>query len=384
MLDSPRKNILKGLQEILTRYYYNNIFSSSSVGFFCDTFESGDHCETYCGTTDNFGSEYIDEHCFFDLASLTKPFVTLLSILTLIERKKLSWADTAATIFPEYSSTAGSDMDIFHLLCHSSGLPAHRAYWTELERVDKGRRREWLANRIINEKRAYIQGAEHVYSDLGYLLLGYIVEEKTGQNLADFWKETIARPLGLEKILFFPARCPASNARFSATCHTNIEREAGRVHDDNCYALGGVGGHAGLFGTVEGVLILCQELLRSMTGKKNELPFSSHILKRACRRVNDSDWTAGFSLPSVQGSSSGSYFSEKSLGHLGFTGTSFWIDPEKKLVIVLLTNRIIKGENRQGIQQMRPEVHDYIAEQLGFSPTLHNGCGGGNAVTTSR
>ncbi len=361
----PQKKILKGLDELLVTSYNKGLFSASSVAFFCEDFDSGNHFHVYCGTTDAFKRVKTDKNSLFDLASLTKPLVTLLCILTLIENKELSWSDSVDTFFPGCSAESGKDLDIYHLLCHASGLPAHKMYWPELETMPFHKRRLWMVSKIINEERPYKKGAEHIYSDLGYMLLGFIVEEKSGQNMADFWKKTIAKPLGIDKKLFFPLLSPTREHCFVAT---SLEDKIvpGVVHDENCRALGGVSGHAGLFGTPSGVLTLCQELLFSLNNKKNHLPFSSQTLNMACLRDGDSDWTAGFSMPSRQGSSSGNYFSEQSIGHLGFTGTSFWIDPVKKLVVVLLTNRVIRGEKNEGIKQLRPLIHDYIAEQLGF------------------
>ena len=363
MSGSAKEKILKGLGEILLSACNKNIFTASSVAFFCLDFESGDHCQVDCGTTAHFNRPKTGKNVLFDLASLTKPLVTLLSVLALIEKKELSWFDTVDTFFPEYT---GKDIDIYHLLCHASGLPAHRAYWPELEKMPVETRRQWLISRISQEEREHKKGGKTIYSDLGYLLLGFIVEEKSGQNLAEFWRQTIARPLGVEKNLFFPSLLPSRKQRFVATSFDKERSTSGIVHDDNCQALGGICGHAGLFGTPSAVLTLCQELLFSLTEKENRLPFSSQTLKRACVRAGDSDWTAGFSLPSRQDSSSGSYFSEQSIGHLGFTGTSFWIDPVKELVVVFLTNRVIMGEERQGIKELRPRIHNYIAEQLGY------------------
>ena len=278
----------------------------------------------------------------------------------------MSWFDTVDTFFPECSADRCKDISIYHLLCHASGLPAHRVYWPELEKMAVEKRKRWLIGRIINEEREYRLGEKNLYSDLGYLLLGFIVEEKSGKNLADFWQKTIARPLGVEYDLFFPPCLPDRSYRFVATSVEEKRSMPGFVHDDNCRALGGICGHAGLFGTASAVLTVCQELLYSLNKKEHRLPFSHQTLKRACLRAGDSDWTAGFCLPSRQDSSSGIYFSEQSIGHLGFTGTSFWIDPVKKLAVVLLTNRVMMGDERDGIKELRPRIHNCIAEQLGY------------------
>lgn len=360
-----QKNIgLRKIENILVSYYNKNIFSACSLAFFHGENKSLKHCSIYCGTTDEYNGVKIDNSSLFDLASLTKPLVTLLSILTLIERKELAWSDTLKDLLPRHKSHNYNDVTVFHLLCHSSGLPAHRAYWHALETMDAEKRRRWLINEIVDEKMQYEAGEEHLYSDLGYLLLGFIVEEKTGKELAFYWNEVIAKPMGLDNTLFFPGMGQPEKSCFVATCPQNKDRPPGIVDDDNCRALGGASGHAGLFGTASGVLKLCQELVDIVHGKKSRLHISSQTLRRACSRVGASEWTAGFNMPSRTGSSSGKYFSDKSIGHLGFTGTSFWIDPVKKLAVVLLTNRIIKGNNMEGIKEFRPQIHNHIIENL--------------------
>ena len=364
MASIQKKNISKGIEQILLSGCNKDIFSAASVAFFDNGLGKNEHFAISCGSTDDSRTVKIDNSTFFDLASLTKPLVTLLSILTLIEKKELSWSDTIDTVLPGYKPHYYMDVDIHLLLCHSSGLPAHRAYWRTLKTIDTAKRKQWLINEIIGEKKVFKKGSKHLYSDLGYLLLGYIVEEITDLNLACFWNESIAKPMGLERELFFPVPCPARIDNFAVTSSPDQKRLQAVVHDDNSRALGGITGHAGLFGTASGVLKLCQELLLSINGKNNSLPFSTQTLMRACLRVGDSEWTAGFNMPSQQGSSSGKYFSEKSIGHLGFTGTSFWIDPIKQLAVVLLTNRVIKGKNQEGIKELRPYVHNYIIEKL--------------------
>ena len=134
----------------------------------------------------------------------------------------------------------------------------------------------------------------------------------------------------------------------------------GLVHDDNCRALGGVAGHAGLFGSAEGVLNLCKEYLNLYHHRKSRLPLLPETFRKACAQVGNSEWSSGFNLVSPTDSSSGSYFSSKSIGHLGFTGVSFWIDVDKELVVSLLTNRVRQGDDAQAIKKMRPALHDLV------------------------
>ncbi len=358
------ENIIKGIENILLTACNKNIFSASSVAFFDNDLTTGEHYVVCCGTTDESKTVKIDYSTLFDLASLTKPLVTLLTVLVLIERDYLSWFDTVKDLLPTYQSNKYGDVDIYHLLCHSSGLPAHKEYWRSLEKIDVKKKRQWLIDEILSEKKVYKTGSHHLYSDLGYLLLGFIVEEKTDKDLACFWNESIAEPLGVSNQLLYPVPRPTQKVNFAATCSQDKKKLKGIVNDDNSRALGGITGHAGLFGTASGVLKVCQELLDAMSGRKSKLPISARTLNRACSRVAGSEWTAGFNTPSRCGSSSGKYFSEKSVGHLGFTGTSFWLDPVEQRAVVLLTNRVIKGENLEGIKELRPQIHNYIVEQL--------------------
>ena len=364
MANYQAENIIKGIEKKLLSACNKNIFSASSVAYFDNELRAGEHYAVCCGTTDESKTVKIDSLTLFDLASLTKPLVTLLTVLVLIERYSLSWFDTINDLLPVYEANNYGDVDIYHLLCHSSGLPAHKEYWRSLEKIDVEMRRRWLIAEILSEQKVYKSGSHHLYSDLGYLLLGFIVEEKTDKDLACFWNESIAEPLGVSNELLYPVPLPVQKNNFAATCSRDKKKLQGIVHDDNSRALGGITGHAGLFGTASGVLKVCQELLDAMNGKKTNLPISARTLNRACSRIAGSEWTAGFNTPSRCGSSSGKYFSEKSVGHLGFTGTSFWIDPVKQRAVVLLTNRVIKGENLDGIKELRPQIHNYIVEQL--------------------
>lgn len=354
----------EGLKKIILSGYNNNVYSAASVGVYWRSHERDYFFETYCGTTDEKRAVKVTESTLFDLASLTKPLVTLLSILALIDEKKLFWSDRIKKFFPLEECGSYKDVTIYNLLCHASGLPSHKEYWHELYRMGNEDKKRWLSQRILDEERIDRTNCTHVYSDLGYILLGFIIEEITGKGLADFWKEKIVKPLGLEKQLIFPECGKKEKDNYAATLSFDQKKQLqGEVHDDNCRAMGGVGGHAGLFGTTSGVLKLCRQLLSIIKGNENVLPFSRGTLLQAIARVAISEWSAGFNMVSGNGSSSGDYFSQGSIGHLGFTGTSFWIDPDKELTVVLLTNRVLKGGDLRGIKALRPHIHNYIVEQ---------------------
>ena len=143
----------------------------------------------------------------------------------------------------------------------------------------------------------------------------------------------------------------------------------GEVSDENCWVIGGVAGHAGLFGSVESVLALLSELFDSWLGRKSFLTIRGDVVAYFLEYTSPafrSTWALGFDRPSPQGSSGGRYLSPASVGHLGFTGTSFWMDPEKGVVIVLLTNRVHPSRDNQGIKEFRPLFHDRVMELLGL------------------
>jgi CubicO group peptidase (beta-lactamase class C family) len=198
---------------------------------------------------------------------------------------------------------------------------------------------------------------------VGYLLLGNVVRIKSELNLDEYWNAHIAGPAGVaEKLCFCPLAEKKSRTRLVSTgrCPWSKKRLLGLVNDDNCRALGGVAGHAGLFGSSEGVIELCKEFLNLYHCRKSKLPLSPETFRKATFRVGESDWSCGFSLPTASDSSSGTQFSKKSIGHLGFTGVSFWIDVKKEVVVSLLTNRVREGEDTAGIRKARPTLHDVV------------------------
>ncbi len=357
------------LREKILSYYNQNVFSAASVSLcYRNSVKNQLNRITveYNGNNEKFSEE---ARTIFDLASLTKPLVTLLCLLHLIDKGTLKWSDRVKNVFQRGWSESLSRVNIEMLVRHSSGLPAHRDYWKYLSGVTPKRRKEWLLGEILRETVDHPFCGTVEYSDLGYLLLGFVVETVTGQSLDTYWSTTIARTMGLEDELFFSTGDRHTDKIYAPTglCGTTRQQLAGRVHDDNCRMLGGVCGHAGLFGTSSAVLRLTEELLALYSGKKTDLPISRKTFRRACERVGPTDWSRGFQLTTPGKSSSGHFFSPESFGHLGFTGTSFWIDPVRQLIVVLLTNRVIKGEDRSAIQRMRPDVHDCVVRYLNGS-----------------
>ncbi|MBW2435071.1 MAG: serine hydrolase, partial [Deltaproteobacteria bacterium] len=138
----------------------------------------------------------------------------------------------------------------------------------------------------------------------------------------------------------------------------------GQVHDENAYAVGGIEGHAGLFGSAADIHRLLIELLFTYHGQKHSDLFSKNLLHQFFRRLPGTDKALGFDAPSEKGASCGAIFSQKSVGHLGFTGTSFWMDLERSVVVILLTNRVHPTRNNEQIKNFRPKLHDTVMEVL--------------------
>jgi serine-type D-Ala-D-Ala carboxypeptidase len=289
----------------------------------------------------------------FDLASLTKVLAITPSWI-LIAAGDSSLLDRGiARWFPHVPPDKRS-ITPRHLLAHASGLPAWRPYYLLPAHHHAAGD---AAARILAEPLEYSPGSASIYSDLGFMLLGFIVERETGKKLDEFSRKRIYQPLDLAEELLF---CPENKDRIAMT---RVGESPGLVNDLNARALGGVSGHAGLFGTAKGVAALAGEILSSLKGSGKL--FDREISRLFCSRAGfspDSSRALGFDTPSEDASSSGSLFSRDSVGHTGFTGVSLWIDIPRDLIVVLLTNRVFMGEADFRIKQFRPALHDAVME----------------------
>lgn len=320
----------------------------------------------YCETIRK--DRLIDDKTVFDLASLTKPLVTVLAVAGLVEKGFFTINSNISQLlsgYPMRPETA--QIQLWQLLAHCSGLPAHRPYFVEMLKMKKEQRGNWLVETILSEPHHYKTGRKHVYSDLGFMLLGKIVERWSGKRLDHYFREKIAAELNLtEELYFSPGEAITGDKSFAVTevCPWTHRWLAGRVHDDNCRVLGGVAGHAGLFGTLDGVAGLCAILNAIWANRASSRIISGKMLRYLLRRVNGSGWCCGFDSPSEHGSSAGTYFSKQSVGHLGFTGTSFWMDLQRGISIVLLTNRVYPSRKNELIRTFRPQLHDTVMKKI--------------------
>lgn len=206
-------------------------------------------------------------------------------------------------------------------------------------------------------------GTASLYSDLNFILLDWVVERVGGMGLDEFSRTRIYQPLGLDRTGFWTGRGERFSARDFAstgTCPIRKRELRGEVHDRNAFFMQGVSGHAGLFSTAAEIRRILTELHRSWAGEQGSLfpaAETKYMLKR--RDVpNGATWALGFDTPSPQYSSAGHHFSRLSVGHLGFTGVSFWLNPENGLIVILLTNRTAARPRTTTIKRFRPKIHD--------------------------
>jgi len=308
--------------------------------------------QTY-GTLGGTGTDAVKSDTLFDLASLTKVLAVSPSWILMATEDPTLLDQSIGRWFPN----APKDKHCITprcLLAHASGLPAWRPYYL----LPTSRHtNEDTATRILAEPLDYSPGQGCIYSDLGFMLLGFIIEKETGRNLEQFSRERIYEPLGLADELLFR---PKDDKRIAMTRAADFP---GLVNDLNARALGGISGHAGLFGTAKGVAALAGEILMSL--KESRRFFDKETTRTFCAHAGftqDSTRTLGFDTPSEEGSTSGGLFSRDSLGHTGFTGVSLWMDIPHDLIVVLLTNRVFMGEADLRIKAFRPMIHDAVME----------------------
>ena len=366
---------------------------------------------------------HVTADTIYDVASLTKAIVTTTAAMMLFKRGSLDLDAPVARYLPEFAAASAGDPDVAWrervtvrmLLLHDSGLPAHREFFKDVRGMKPGakaqeknaslieglkphastvrlRRKPFAADaarrhsespltslgtadarlaarsilaRVMAEPLVREPGTQIEYSDLGFILLGEIIERLTGESLDEFARKNIFAPLGMSSSMFNPPR--SLRARIAPTQNDTAWRKRllrGEVDDENAWAMGGVAGHAGLFSTAGDLAIFAQMLLNGGIYAHRRLLTRATIEQFTTRQnIGDSARALGWDVP-VQPSSSAAHFSLASYGHLGFTGTSLWIDPERKAFVILLTNRVHPTRANEKIKQVRPALHDAVMKAL--------------------
>jgi CubicO group peptidase (beta-lactamase class C family) len=300
----------------------------------------------------------VTDRTLYDLASLTKVTATTTAAMKLYEEGKLKLDTAVAAYLPAFARGGKNLVTVRNLLLHNSGLPAFRAYEKFCATAEKA------VDTILAEPPVYATGTRTVYSDLGIIALGKLIERITGMSLDRYADSAIFRSLGMSRTVFRP---PASlRAQCAPTEMDTAWRKRlvqGEVHDERAALLGGVAGHAGLFSTAADlshfVLMLMNE--GSHEGRAYLKPAT---IAEFTRRQGSGSRALGWDTKSAGASSAGRYFGARSYGHTGFTGTSIWIDPDSRIAVIFLTNRVHPTRENKALLSLRSVLHDAVREAL--------------------
>jgi CubicO group peptidase (beta-lactamase class C family) len=355
------------------------------------------HASTH-GALPDPGARPVADRDLFDVASLTKVMVTTTLVAQLVEDGTLALDQPVAPLLPGFAAAGKGAITLRQLLAHASGLPRWRPYY-ELAAADHvaaaafrapeerpapealvpafERGRAIVRAAVLGEALEAPPGKRAVYCDPGFLALGFLLENVLGRPLAALADTRILGPLGLADTFFLDRLAPRDAAARAAgraflpteLCIHRHEVNRGAVNDDNAWAVGGAAGHAGLFSTARDVAALGQAWLDALRGRGGAVVPAATAAELARRDGTAGTTRAlGWDTPSSEGSSLGTRLGRegRTIGHLGFTGTSLWIDAEREVVVALLTNRVHPSRENELIRAFRPAFHDAVAEALGI------------------
>ena len=306
----------------------------------------------------------------FDLASLSKVLATTALTARLVDRGWISWNTPLVHLLPDFTSP---HVLIRHLLSHTAGLAAWKPFWKDIRdefspqslfSVPILKRQKAMRKLLCAEVPEQPVETRALYSDLSFLLLGFALEELTQLTLPQAVKRWVWDPMEIEGLQFHPvlnhpSRQVLPEVAATEDCSWRGGILQGQVHDDNCWAMGGYGGHAGVFGRARDILSFVDQLMNGFYAPST-LQGLLHPVSQplGCTR------TLGWDTPTPGASSAGQFFSPFSIGHLGFTGTSLWIDLEAQLAVTVLTQRVHPQRDRSDLKAFRPAIHDAIRLDL--------------------
>lgn len=310
-------------------------------------------------------SPVVDENSIYDMASLTKVIATTTASMILEEQGLLDLDRTVASYLPEFNAPDKAAITVRMIVTHRGGLEAFAALYKEFKGRD-----QYLAQ-INARPLKSVPGTETVYSDWDMILIQLVIERITGQTLDRFVADKVFTPLGMTSTMF----TPDSATFFNRIAPTEIDSARGglvraKVHDENAWAIGGVSGHAGLFSSVRDLTVFTQMLLNGGEYNGVRIVKAATLARWTAPQSGTSSRALGWDTPS-KGSSSGSYFSARGFGHTGFTGTSLWIDPERGLFVILLTNRVNPHRDNQRHVPLRRAVADAAQKAIMDAPLVN-------------
>jgi CubicO group peptidase (beta-lactamase class C family) len=318
------------------------------------------------GTLDGDPEHPATDDTVYDLASLTKP-LTALAAMRLRARGDLGLDEPVGALWPGLDRARCGSLRLDALLSHRARLPAwcaaHRL--VALEACGTAAARETVVDAVAESPLTAVEG--EVYSDLGYILAGEAIAARAGAAIDAVVRREVIDPLALGGLGGLGVRGVGERWRDAAVAPTERCPWRGRVvrgevHDENAYAMGGVAGHAGLFGTATAMASLGRRGLDGLRGDDGWLPRAAWADMLAPRPGGTH--RVGWDSVTPGASSSGRYFGPRAFGHLGFTGTSLWCDPDLDVAVALVTNRVHPSRASAGIRALRPRVHDAIIDLL--------------------
>jgi len=305
----------------------------------------------------------VDTNTIYDMASLTKVIATTTAAMILEEQGLLDLDRTVASYLPAFNAPDKAGITMRMVMTHRGGLEAFAA----LYKTFSGR--EQYLEQINQRPLKSVPGTQTVYSDWDMILTQLVIEKITGTPLDRFVDDKIFRPLGMTSTMFTPDS--SLKVRIAPT-EIDTARGGlvwGKVHDENAYAMGGIAGHAGLFSTARDLSVFAQMLLNGGAYDSVRIVKAATIARWTAPQGRGSSRALGWDTPSPN-SSAGRYFSQRSFGHTGFTGTSIWIDPTRDLFVILLTNRVDPTRETSRYVPLRRAVADAVQQSILDAPLV--------------
>jgi CubicO group peptidase (beta-lactamase class C family) len=295
------------------------------------------------------------DESIYDLASLTKVVGTTTAAMVLYDQGKLNLDDKVVKYVPDFTGGMRDDVTIRMLLAHRGGLAPGRVLWRKAKSPAMAR------EMVVTTKLAYKPGTQMIYSDLGADILGWVVESASGQRLDRFLAERVFTPLGMRHTGFLPDDSLKSRIAPTEMYPPRGYPLRGEVHDENAHALGGVAGHAGLFASAGDLAIFAQMMLNrgQYNGIRIVADSTVRLFTEQVRAARALGWEVGNGEHGA-----GDYFDEHAYGHTGYTGTSLWIDPDREMFVIVLTNRVHEARARRPsyvIADVRADIADIAA-----------------------
>ncbi len=353
------------VKDIITNAYNKEMFSAAALTAHSKDWQTKDTIGTTMPESCNLGNrERVEPNTQFDLASLTKPLSTIMLVLLGMKHKLINPNHSIRKMFgPNLPSRPWDDITVLDLMRHTSGFAAWEPLFQTMPKDEYPK--TWYLHTLLTTPKLLVEKPARVriYSDLGYILLGFIIEKALTRSLHLAFEDMLAE-FGIQTDLHFnlAGETPVFDKdRYAATLCTNSQLLQAIVHDDNARALGGVAGHAGLFGSITGINAFMEFFLMAANGETETL---SRELFEFVSKIHTSKtgtkYTNGFDIPEGEQSTAGPNAPEDTIGHLGFTGTSFWISTSQRAFGILLTNRVVMDTPKEEINKLRAQFHSTV------------------------